>query len=66
VNRRAISGPPTTVMPLDIDEELTRWRANRPAETDAVDPAEINTVATVDSLPVESGQRRLRRLLRRR
>jgi hypothetical protein len=27
VNRRGAEGPPSTVMPLDIDVELSRWRA---------------------------------------
>jgi len=29
VNRTAISGPPTTVMPLDVDDVVARWRAAR-------------------------------------
>jgi len=66
VNRRAISGPPTTVMPLDLDEELTRWRASRPAPVTEAEPAEITTVGTVDPPVVGRAQRRLRRLLRRR
>jgi len=27
VNRNTISGPPTTVMPLDIDDEVRKWRS---------------------------------------
>lgn len=29
VNRTSISGPPTTVMPLDVEEVVARWRAGR-------------------------------------
>lgn len=29
VNRTSISGPPTTVMPLDVDDVVARWRAAR-------------------------------------
>ena len=29
VNRMATSGPPSTVMPLDVDRALARWRAER-------------------------------------
>ncbi|HVF31831.1 MAG TPA: DUF1992 domain-containing protein [Acidimicrobiales bacterium] len=30
----AIDGPPTTLMPLDVDELVERWRANRPPAPD--------------------------------
>ncbi|HET6908678.1 MAG TPA: DUF1992 domain-containing protein [Mycobacteriales bacterium] len=66
VNRRAVSGPPTTVMPLDLDEELTRWRAARPAPVTEPEQVEITAVATEDSPIVEGRQRKLRWLLRRR
>lgn len=69
VNRRAISGPPTTVMPLDVEEELARWRAGRPAEAEAEvapDHVEITAVATGESQSVAARHRGLRRLLRRR
>ena len=29
VNRVATSGPPSTVMPLDVEEVVARWRAGR-------------------------------------
>jgi hypothetical protein len=29
VNRSAISGPPTTVMPMNVDDVVARWRAAR-------------------------------------
>ena len=29
VNRTAISGPPTTVMPMNVDDVVARWRAAR-------------------------------------
>jgi DnaJ-like protein len=29
VNRRGAEGPPSTVMPLDVDAVLARWRAQR-------------------------------------
>ena len=29
VNRTSISGPPTTVMPLDVEEVVERWRSGR-------------------------------------
>ena len=29
VNRTAISGPPTTVMPMNVDDVVDRWRALR-------------------------------------
>lgn len=31
VNRRGAEGPPSTVMPVDIDAELDKWRAAHPA-----------------------------------
>lgn len=31
VNRTTTSGPPTSLMPLDVDEEVARWRAERSA-----------------------------------
>lgn len=30
VNRRGAEGPPSTVMPLDVDEVVARWRADHP------------------------------------
>jgi hypothetical protein len=32
VNAHATSGPPSTLMPLDLATVLGRWRASRPAE----------------------------------
>ena len=29
VNRTSITGPPTTVMPMNVDEVVARWRAAR-------------------------------------
>lgn len=29
VNRTSISGPPTTVMPMNVDDVVARWRAAR-------------------------------------
>ena len=29
VNRTSISGPPTTVMPMNVDDVVARWRASR-------------------------------------
>ena len=29
VNRTVISGPPTTVMPMNVDDVVARWRAAR-------------------------------------
>ena len=31
VNRTALEGPPSTVMPLDVDDVVDRWRAQRTA-----------------------------------
>jgi hypothetical protein len=31
VNTHATSGPPSTVMPLDLDDVLARWRETHPA-----------------------------------
>jgi hypothetical protein len=31
VNRTAITGPPSTVMPLDVEETVARWRDRPPA-----------------------------------
>ena len=31
VNSHATCGPPSTVMPLDLDDVLTRWRETHPA-----------------------------------
>lgn len=30
VNRTAVTGPPSTVMPLDVEATVARWRAGRP------------------------------------
>jgi hypothetical protein len=35
VNRTAISGPPTTVMPQDPDEVIAKWRTTREGATPA-------------------------------
>ncbi|HEX6257626.1 MAG TPA: DUF1992 domain-containing protein [Euzebyales bacterium] len=37
VNRTAVSGPPSTLMPLDEDETVERWRQRRAADGDAND-----------------------------
>jgi len=34
VNRTVISGPPTTLAPLDIERTVDRWRADRNAADD--------------------------------
>jgi hypothetical protein len=34
VNRTAVSGPPSTLMPLDVDETVAHWRQQRAAEDD--------------------------------
>ena len=31
VNRKATSGPPSTLMPLDVEDVVERWRASRSA-----------------------------------
>lgn len=38
VNRTTISGPPTTVMPLDVEEEVQKWRALPAATSGDVQP----------------------------
>jgi hypothetical protein len=35
INRTTISGPPTTLAPLDVEEIVARWRAARAAEPSA-------------------------------
>ena len=37
VNRTAVSGPPSTLMPLDEDETVEHWRQRRAADGDAND-----------------------------
>jgi hypothetical protein len=32
VNRRAASGPPSTVMPVDVDDQVRRWQEQRRQE----------------------------------
>ena len=34
VNRRGAEGPPSTVMPLDVEGEVVKWRAARAARAD--------------------------------
>ncbi len=55
VNSRAITGPPSNVVPLDVDAVVERWRAERPAP--AVSPAAPPPPAP----PAARAWRRLRR-----
>ncbi len=56
LNSHVISGPPTTVGPVDVDDELTRWRATHP-------PAPPEPEVRCPPQPRPTG---LRRLLARR
>lgn len=47
VNRRVISGPPTTLMPLDVDDVVARWRMTLPAE----DPLGADQEADENDVP---------------
>ena len=53
VNSRAVSGPPSTLMPLDVDVVVERWRAERRDLSPAAPPP--------PSPPAGRGWRRLRR-----
>ncbi|MFD0656827.1 DUF1992 domain-containing protein [Thermocatellispora tengchongensis] len=37
-HRKAMSGPPLTLMPYDIEEFLAEWRASRPPEPEPAEP----------------------------
>jgi hypothetical protein len=47
----AIDGPPTTLMPLDTEELVERWRANRPPTPEPV-------VEEAEAAPAVPGRRR--------
>jgi hypothetical protein len=54
----AIDGPPTTLMPLDVDELVARWHANRPAPEP---PSESEAAAAADGTPAPARRRWWRR-----
>lgn len=56
LNSHTVSGPPTTVAPIDVDEFVDRWRASRPVDV-AVEPAPEQD-ASVLGAPDRPGRRR--------
>lgn len=66
-NATIVSGPPSTVWPLDIDRVLARWRATHPAVSErapAPDPAP-DPGPTDQSRPAQPARRWWHRLRRR-
>lgn len=60
LNSHTVSGPPTTVAPIDIDEFVDRWRASR------TEPEPRGSDALSDTTAAPIDPRRHRRFLRRR
>jgi hypothetical protein len=38
LNRRAIPGPPSNLMPLDLNRTVTEWRSARHRTASSIDP----------------------------
>ncbi len=61
-NATIVSGPPSTVWPLDVDREVQRWRATRPAPRPGPQPGQDEAdEPVVPTEPARSWWSRLRR-----
>lgn len=56
VNSHGVEGPPSTVVPFDVDEVVDRWRATH-TDLAAVDPSEP-ALDPIDQVPAASLRRR--------
>lgn len=69
LNSRPVTGPPSTVAPLDVEAEVAAWRASRPepvSETARPSTDEATGVPPGDdAAPAPPSRRRLRRWRRR-
>ena len=54
----AIDGPPTTLMPLDVDELVARWRVERPLAEPEAEPEAEATSAVEPAPPARRWWRR--------
>ena len=62
LNSHTVDGPPTTLMPLDVEEVVDRWRELHPGVHEA--PGTESATSDAGSAPPQPGRTRLLRRLR--